>query len=326
MTQKTAILLINLGTPDAPTPASVRRYLREFLSDPRVVNLPRLPWQLLLNTVILPIRAPRVAKNYAKIWYENDSPLRVITTQIAEKLQHKLNIPVVVGMRYGQPKISDVLLQLQQQKIENLLILPLFPQYSSATTASIFDKVTAAIKTWRAIPTFNFINNYHDNPHYIAQLAQSVKAHWAEKGKAQKLIISFHGLPKQFIEKGDPYEKQCQATATLLAEALELAPQDWLLCYQSRFGKAAWLQPYVVDVLRQLPKDGIKSIEIISPGFPADCLETLEELAIQNRDIFMHAGGRSYEYIPALNASDAHIDCLAEIIKLKIGDINVHIF
>lgn len=314
MTAKTGILLVNLGTPDAPTSASVRRYLREFLSDQRVVNLPKLPWQLLLNTVILPIRAPRVAKNYAQIWYENGSPLRVISSEIADKLQTELKLPVVLGMRYGNPSIVDALLKLRQQNIDKLLVLPLFPQYSSATTASVFDNVTSAFKHCRSIPEFHFIRDYHDNSHYIQLLTNSVKEHWETNGKAEKLVISFHGLPQRFIEKGDPYAQQCQMTARLLANSLGLNDEAWVLCYQSRFGKAAWLQPYAVELLQQLPKQGIKKVDIISPGFPADCLETIEELAIRNREIFMHAGGQIYNYIPALNAHPTHIDCLAKII------------
>lgn len=316
MKAKTGVLLVNLGTPDAPTTSAVRRYLREFLSDPRVISLPQLPWRVLLNLVILPIRSPKVAKKYHEIWFVDGSPLRVISEQIAHKLQQKLQLPVVLGMRYGNPGLIDALLQLRHAGIENLIILPLFPQYSSATTASIFDKIMGAFKPCPALPRIQFIRDYYDHPHYIAALAESVKTHWAQHGRGQKLLILFHGLPQRYIAKGDPYQQQCQRTAQLLVEALNLKADEWQLAYQSRFGKAAWLQPYAAEILQNFPKQGVTAINVISPGFPADCLETLEEITLQYQQLFLQAGGKQYTYIPALNASDNHIDCLTQLIKV----------
>ncbi|NNM59686.1 MAG: ferrochelatase [Legionellales bacterium] len=313
---KRGVLLVNLGTPDEPTAKAVSRFLREFLSDPRVIDLPALPWRLFLNTVVLPIRSPRVAKKYHEIWGEEDSPLRTSTRQIAKKLTERLSIPVKVGMRYGNPSIVQALLELRQERVEHLVVLPLFPQYSSSTTASVFDAVTRAFKNCPALPHFKFIGDYHTNEGYIQALAEKVKSHWASNGRSQKLLITFHGLPKRYVKKGDVYEKQCQTTAALLAEALVLQTSDWELCYQSRFGKAQWLQPYTASVLTALPAQGIKSVDVISPGFPADCLETLEELCIQYRVLFEEAGGQVYRYIPALNEDDMHIDFLADLIRI----------
>ncbi len=313
--EKTGVLLVNLGTPDEPTRSAVSRFLREFLSDPRVIDLPALPWRLLLNTVILPIRSPRVAKKYQEIWSEEGSPLRAITEHIAKKLATRLNMPVKAGMRYGNPSLIHALLELRKEGIERLIVLPLFPQYSSSTTASVFDAVTAAFKKCPALPSFEFIQDYHDNEGYIQALAAKIKCHWALNGRAQKLVITFHGLPKRYVEKGDPYEKQCQVTAALLAQALELQSDDWLLCFQSRFGKAAWLQPYAAPLLASLPAKGIKSVDVISPGFAVDCLETLEELCLQYRDLFKQAGGETYHYIPALNEDDTQIEFLAGLIR-----------
>lgn len=313
--EKTGVLLVNLGTPDEPTRSAVSRFLREFLSDPRVIDLPALPWRLLLNTVILPIRSPRVAKKYQEIWSEEGSPLRAITEHIAKKLATRLNIPVKAGMRYGNPSLIHALLELRKEGIEHLIVLPLFPQYSSSTTASVFDAVTAAFKKCPALPNFKFIQDYYDNEGYIQALATKIKSHWALNGRAQKLVITFHGLPKRYVEKGDPYEKQCQVTAALLAQSLELQPDDWLLCFQSRFGKATWLQPYAAPLLASLPAKGIKSVDVISPGFAVDCLETLEELCLQYHDLFKQAGGEIYHYIPALNEDDPQIEFLAGLIR-----------
>lgn len=315
---KLGVLLVNLGTPAAPTTAAVKAYLQEFLSDPYVVRLPQILWQPLLRTIILPLRSKRVAKNYQVIWTAQGSPLRVITAQIASELQKTLNIPVAIAMRYGEPSIKEGIKLLQQQEVDEYIILPLFPQYSTATTASIVDKIEQM-----NLSKVKCISDYYNDPAYINLLATQVQQYRQIHGESQRLLIAFHGLPKKFILDGDPYEQQCVTTARLLAQALALKSEQWQLCYQSRFGKAAWLQPYMIDVLNTLPREGITSVDIISPGFAADCLETLEELAIQNQRIFMQAGGQTYHYIPALNAQAGHISCLANIVNRAIGSANV---
>lgn len=313
----TGILLINLGTPDAATPAAVRSYLREFLSDPYVVALPKLPWQLLLNAIILPLRAPKTAENYQKIWLAEGSPLRVYSQQLAEQLQAQLQLPVAVGMRYGHPSIADALTQLQQSQVNRIIILPLFPQYSTATTASILATIQRLFANNPQLPNYQFIHDYHAHPAYISALAKQIEKHWQTQGKGQLLLLSFHGLPERNIAKGDPYAAQCEMTANLLAKQLGLTSTQWRLCYQSRFGKAEWIKPYTVEVLKQLPTQGITKVDIVSPGFAVDCLETLEELAIQNKAIFEQAGGLEYRYIPALNASPEHAEALNSIIGMS---------
>ena len=315
MNKKTGLLLVNLGTPDEPTTAAVRRYLRVFLSDSRVITLPRIPWRILLNTLILPLRSPVVAKKYREIWGAGGSPLRMHSLALGDKLSAELGMPVAVGMRYGQPSLKDALLQLRQTGIDNLIVLPLFPQFSSATSASVFDAVTAAFRPCPHLPAFHFIPDYHDQPDYIACLAGRIKAQWAKQGRAQKLLIFFHGLPQRMVDQGDPYQRQCQQTAQLLAENLALSPAEWELAYQSRFGKTAWLQPYGIERIKKLPLEGTTSVELISPGFATDCLETLEELNIQYREQFIAAGGKSYHYISALNSEADHVTCMANIIR-----------
>jgi ferrochelatase len=320
---KVGILLVNLGTPDTPTPSGVRRFLKPFLSDSRVIDLPKLPWRLLLNTLILPIRSPKVAKSYQTIWLPEGAPLRVSMHSLATKLCAALNtqdhdtITVTVGMQYGNPNITESLLALQEKGIEQLVVLPLYPQYSSTTTAAVFDAIGRTYKTYFNVPAIHFIRDYHTHPLYITALADSIRAQWAKQGRAQKLIMSFHGIPKRYADKGDPYPRQCEATAQLLANALGLAPDEWMLCYQSRFGKAEWLKPYLINVLETLPSEGIRSIDIISPGFSIDCLETLDELAIVDKKIFLDAGGEQYHYIPALNDSDAQVLLLTDILRVS---------
>jgi ferrochelatase len=316
LTSRTGILLINLGTPAAATPKAVRQYLREFLSDPYVVALPRLPWKILLNTLILPLRSPKTACNYQKIWLAEGSPLRVYTQQLAEQLQTHTQCPVAIGMRYGQPSIKEGLIKLQQMQVDNIIILPLFPQYSTTTTASVMNQIQILFAKYTNLPPYQFIHDYHAHPAYIAALAKQVEQYWQEHGKGQVLLMSFHGLPERTIKQGDPYASQCETTATLLANQLGLNRDQWQLCYQSRFGKAKWITPYTVDVLTQLPATGITQVDIISPGFAVDCLETLEELAIQNKAIYEKAGGQVYHYIPALNANAAHVTALDSIIRM----------
>lgn len=315
--RKVGILLVNLGTPDEPTPSAVRRYLREFLSDPRVVEIPRWLWLPLLNGIILPFRAGRTAKNYQKIWTEEGSPLWVFTRNLTHELKKKLaedEYIVEYAMRYGRPSIEEQLNHFQQQHISKLVVLPLYPQYSATTSGTVFDEVARVISQWRWVPDIKFINQYSDHDLYIQALSDSITSHWEKNGRAEKLIFSFHGLPKRFLELGDPYFCYCQKTARLVKEKLNLTDNDTRIVFQSRFGKAEWLQPYCVDTLQQLPAEGCKSVDIICPGFAVDCLETLEEIAIANKDVFLYAGGEKYHYIPALNSDEEHVKLLSDLI------------
>jgi ferrochelatase len=314
------ILLTNLGTPDAPTPSALRRYLAEFLWDSRVVEIPRLLWWLILHGVILRIRPAQSARKYAMIWTPEGSPLLAISRQqataLAETLAERCPGPVRValGMRYGQPSIASALTELQAAGAERLLVLPLYPQYSAATTASTFDAVAAELRTWRWLPELRFIAQYHDDPGYLDALAAQIRADRAEP-PGEKLLFSFHGLPKRNLLAGDPYHCQCHKTARLVAERLELAPEQWAVAFQSRFGRAEWLQPYTSVLLADWAKAGVKSVDVVCPGFAADCLETLEEIAMENRQTFLEAGGERYRYLPALNNAAGHITALAELIE-----------
>jgi ferrochelatase len=315
------ILLVNLGTPDAATASAVRRYLKEFLSDRRVVEINRPLWWVILNTIILPFRSVKSAKLYKKIWTTAGSPLRVTLLEQAQELQIALQerfsgtVYVIPAMRYGYPAIVEGMNQLRELNARRVLVLPLYPQYSATTTASTFDAVADVLKTWRWQPELRFINQYADHPKYISAISHSIKTVWEEQGETQKLIFSFHGLPKRFLELGDPYHCFCQKTARLVAEALYLNPDQWMVTFQSRLGKAEWLKPYTMDVMKELPAKGNKSITMVCPGFPADCLETLEEIDQLNREIYIKAGGEIFQYVPALNALPMHIDFLADLVE-----------
>jgi len=315
------VLITNLGTPDAPTSSALRRYLKEFLWDPRVVDLPRHIWWFILQ-VILIIRPSRSAKAYQKIWDDKDgSPLLSISRKqlqaLRDQLKNTLTEPCVVelGMRYGNPSIASALEKLRAANAKRILVLPLYPQYSSSTTASTFDAVAKAVAKWRWVPEFRFINQYHDNAGYIGALCNSVKEAWTGRDKPQKLLFSFHGTPKRFLLTGDPYFCQCQKTARLVAEKLELSEQQWQVTFQSIFGREEWLNPYTIDTLKELGKQGVGPVDIICPGFSADCLETIEEIDQENRHAYTEAGGGVYHYIPALNDRKDHIEALAKIIK-----------
>lgn len=314
------ILLTNLGTPDAPTPKALRRYLREFLWDPRVVEFPRLLWWLILNGVILNIRPSRSAHAYAKIWTEEGSPLLTHSRAQAEALSRRLEkecpgpVSVALAMRYGSPSIEMGLAELREAGAERLLVLPLYPQYSGSTTGSTFDAVAKVLSQWRWVPELRFINHYHDHPAYINAMAAHIRASWQKNGRGEHLLLSFHGVPRRYLLAGDPYHCHCQKTARLLAEALDLKEEDWTLGFQSRFGREEWLKPYVDGLLRQWPSEGKRSIDVFCPGFAADCLETLEEIAMQNRELFLVSGGHQYTYIPALNENPDHIEALAGIL------------
>jgi len=319
------VLITNLGTPDAPTPAALRKYLAEFLSDPRVIEVPKLLWWFVLHGIILRTRPRRSAEAYKKVWTDNGSPLLDISLKQREAIQHQLEqkykspIKVELAMRYGNPSIKKGLEKLHEANATRILILPLYPQYSATTTASTFDAVAEVLKTWRWLPEIRMINHYHDYPNYINALANSIKAHWENNAKPDKLLFSFHGLPKHYFEAGDPYYCECHKTARLVAETLELKDEEWQLTFQSRFGPREWLQPYTDITLKELGANGLKHVQIICPGFSADCLETLEEIDMQNRSFFINAGGEKFSYIPALNDDPEHIDALTSLI-LKYCD------
>jgi len=314
------VLLVNLGTPDAPTAAAVRPYLAQFLGDPRVIEYPRLLWMAILHGVILRVRPKRSAHAYARIWTEQGSPLRVGSEALAAALQAELGrrrpgpIRVALAMRYGKPAVADTIAQLQREGVRRLLVLPLYPQYSATSTGSVFDAVADTIKGLRWPPELRQINDYHAEPAYIAALADSVRAHWERNGRGEKLLMSFHGIPERYLRNGDPYFCQCHATARLLREALGLSADEAPMSFQSRVGRERWLHPYTDETVKAFGAQGIKRIDVISPGFAVDCLETLEEIAMQNGEFFREAGGDTLSYIPCLNATSTHVDAIADLV------------
>jgi len=319
------VLVINLGTPDDPSPAAVRRYLRQFLSDPRVVEIPRPVWWLILYGFILPFRPRRSAEAYRKIWTDDGSPLLLISRDIVRSLQDRLSqrfagpVHAVLGMSYGSPSIGDALGRLYDEGARRILVLPLYPQYSGTTTASVFDAVTAALSRRRWVPELRFINHYHDAPGYVAALAASVREFWERHGRGDKLLLSFHGVPRRTLQNGDPYHCQCMKTARLLKAALELSDDECLVAFQSRLGRAEWLRPYADETIAGLGRGGLRRLDVLCPGFAADCLETLEETAIRNRELFEKSGGGELHYIPALNARDDHVAFLARLVEKHAG-------
>lgn len=314
------ILLTNLGTPDAPTTRAVRKYLAEFLSDPRVIEVPKVLWWFILRLFILPFRPARSAHAYNKIWTNEGSPLLSLATKLAQAIQNEIAIrvpgPVKIelAMRYGNPSIKSGLEKLRDSGAERILIFPLYPQYSATTTASTFDAVAEVLKTWRWLPELRMVNNYHDNENYIDALVESIKTHWQQFGQAEKLVFSFHGIPQHYFTAGDPYHCECHKTARLVAERLQLDDGQWLITFQSRFGPREWLKPYTDETLVKLAKDGVRTVNVICPGFSADCLETLEEINIQYRALFISSGGDQFTYIPALNDQPRHVEALTNII------------
>lgn len=317
----TGVVLANLGTPDAPTPSALRRYLRQFLGDPRVVEAPRVLWWLILNLVILTVRPPRSARLYRAIWTDEGSPLLVISRRQAAALQGALRsragreIPVEVGMRYGRPSLAEAMRALATRGCSRMLVLPLYPQYSAATTGSTFDAVGAELARWRNLPEVRGVRSYHDHPAYLRALAASVREAWAESGPPRKLLLSFHGIPQRYADAGDPYPSECRRTALLLAAELGLERRRWTLCFQSRFGRERWLTPYTDLALEALGRKGLDRVDVVCPGFAADCLETLEEIAVTDRELFEEAGGTGYRYIPALNDRPDHVEALADIVE-----------
>jgi ferrochelatase len=320
MAERMGLLLTNVGSPAAPTPAALRRYLRRFLSDRRVVDLPRPLWLPLLYLVILPARSRRAAHAYASIWRPEGSPqvviMRALAAGLAATLRSRFDaaLAVELGMAYGEPSICHGLQRLRDHGCRHILVLPLFPQYSSPTTGSAHDAVLAALAAWRRVPELRTIAGYHDHRGYIDALARSVSEFWQRGGEPERLLVSFHGIPRRYDEAGDPYGGQCVETARRFAAALGLSAERWQLAFQSRFGREEWLQPYTDATLRQWARDGLASVDVVCPGFAADCLETLEEIAIRARASFLQAGGRRLRYIPALNDRPEHIAALADLV------------
>jgi protoporphyrin/coproporphyrin ferrochelatase len=316
---KTGILLINLGTPDAPTATAVRTYLREFLSDPRVVEIPRALWWLILNGIVLRTRPRKSAEKYALIWTREGSPLAVHTAKQATLLKgylgERIRTPHVVtwAMRYGQPSIEKALLDLREQGCDRILVLPLYPQYAASTTASAFDAVFDTAKKLRNAPALRLVRHYHDHPAYIAALAKSINDYWMTNGRPDQLLMSFHGLPRFALDRGDPYHCECHKTARLLGEELGLSPERYQVSFQSRFGRTEWLKPYTMQTVKELGKRKTGRLDVVCPGFVSDCLETLEEIAIENKAAYLQAGGTEFHYIPCLNERHEWIQALARI-------------
>lgn len=314
----TAVLLCNLGTPDAPTAPALRRYLAQFLADPRVVEIPRAVWMLILHGIILRVRPAKSAGKYASVWMAEGSPLKVHTERQAKLLQGVLGerghrVRVAYAMRYGSPAVADQLDALKREGIRRVLVLPAYPQYSGATTASVIDAVAQWSLQARHVPEWRFINRYHDDPGYIQALATTVREHWAREGRGDRLVMSFHGMPERTLKLGDPYHCECLKTGRLLAEALGLAADQWQVTFQSRFGKAKWLEPYTEPTLIKLARGGVKRVDVICPGFAADCLETLEEINQEARAAYLKAGGEGFAYIPCLNDHPASSRLLADL-------------
>jgi ferrochelatase len=320
------VLLTNLGTPDEPTPAALRRYLKEFLWDPRVVEVPRPIWWLILNGIILNVRPRRSAAAYQEVWTDEGSPLLLHTRAQAQALASRLSneadgrILVDFAMRYGNPSITSVLSRMQDAGVRQLLVLPLYPQYSGATTASTFDALAADFTRRRWLPDLRFVSHYHDFEPYIEAMAVAIEEHWRQHGRADRLLLSYHGVPRRYLLAGDPYYCECMKTSRLLAQRLGLKEGEYQTCFQSRFGREEWLKPYTDETLKALPGQGVRSVQVFCPGFAADCLETIEEIGVENRDYFLGAGGERYEYIEALNSRDAHIDALERLVRQQIGD------
>lgn len=325
MVPRLGVLVANLGTPDAPDTPSLRRYLREFLSDPRVVETPKLIWQPILRGIILNTRPKRSARAYREVWTEEGSPLMLYSAGIArgisERLEREVGQPVLVrlGMRYGQPAVGRVINEMMEAGVRKLVVLPLYPQYSASTTGSVFDAVSRFFMHQRWVPDLNFISAYFDHPAYINTLAESVEKHWAAHGRSEHLLMSFHGIPREYFISGDPYHCHCQATGRMLAERLGLPPEAWTLTFQSRFGPKEWLTPYTDETLVKLAESGTRRVDVVCPGFAADCLETLEEIAGENRELFEASGGEHLTYIPALNDSEAHLDMLTGLVRSRMA-------
>ena len=314
--QKKGVLIAYLGTPDSPDVLSVRRYLKEFLSDPRIIEVPKIIWWFVLNIFILNFRSFNSARLYKSIWTDGGSPLLVNCIKIKEKLQKSLpsNYQVALGMRYGNPSIKNALNELKEANCRDIEVITLFPHYSATTVGSIFDAVSTEIKSWRWVPSVKFLNSYHDNPLLIEILSKRIKKSFESQGKPDKLVFSYHSIPKKYFDSGDPYHCLCQKTSRLIAEKLSLDEKDYITAFQSRFGPSEWLKPYTSETMKSLPKEGKKSVQVVSPGFGVDNLETLQEIDIENKEYFEDAGGENFHYIPCLNDDDDHVEFLISLI------------
>jgi len=318
------VLLCNLGTPDAPRPAELRRYLKEFLSDPRVVEVPRLLWWMILNLIILRIRPRRSAKLYQSIWTEAGSPLMLYSQRQVDAVKQRLtekygDIPVVLGMRYGNPSMAAAIKQLTDQNVRDIIVLPLYPQYAGATTGSTFDAIAKTFTQLRWVPELQFINGYHKSEAYIEAICSTIRRHIEQNGQPDKLVFSYHGTPERYLKKGDPYHCFCHQTTRLVRKKLGLDEAQVMTTFQSRFGREPWLQPYTDKTLEQLPEDGVKHVAVICPGFSSDCLETIEEINMEGRESFIESGGEQFYYIPCLNDDPAHIDALVSILEKRLA-------
>ena len=314
--QKKGVLIAYLGTPDSPDVLSVRRYLKEFLSDPRIIEVPKIIWWFVLNIFILNFRSFNSARLYKSIWTDGGSPLLVNCIKIKEKVQKSLpsNYQVALGMRYGNPSIKSALNELKEANCRDVEVITLFPHYSATTVGSIFDAVSTEIKSWRWVPSVKFLNSYHDNPLLIEILSKRIQKSFDSQGKPDKLVFSYHSIPKKYFDSGDPYHCLCQKTSRLIAEKLSLDEKDYITAFQSRFGPSEWLKPYTSETMKSLPKEGIKSVQVVSPGFGVDNLETLQEIDIENKEYFEDAGGENFHYIPCLNDDDDHVEFLISLI------------
>ncbi|MBT5558606.1 MAG: ferrochelatase [Proteobacteria bacterium] len=315
--ERTAVLITNLGTPDRPVCPGLRKYLAEFLSDPRVVEFPRILWKIILNVIIINFRSPKSAAAYRKVWTEQGSPLLVASKHLTENVNRHLgeDQQAFLAMRYGNPSIEKTLKAIHDEGYRKLIVLPMYPQYSASTSASTFDAIAQTYTKQRWLPSFSFISEYHQHPAYIEAIANSILEHWKSNTKSELLLFSFHGIPQRYISNGDPYAQHCETSSRLIAEALGLKANEWQLVYQSRFGREPWLQPYCDKTLQTLPDKGIKSVDVICPGFSVDCLETLEEIDQENRAYFLDSGGTNFNYIPCLNDSDVHAKLICELIE-----------
>lgn len=317
---KYGVLLVNLGTPDEPTTAAIKRYLAEFLSDKRVVDFSRFIWIPILYGVILPLRSSRVAKLYQKIWTDEGSPLLVYSRRQQKLLAEKLaEIPVELGMSYGSPSLEQAIDNLLKQGVEQLIVLPLYPQYSCSTSAAVFDGVSKVLQKYRTIPGIHFIRSYADHPAYISALKETIEQSFHEHGKPDRLLFSYHSIPRRFVDTGDIYSEQCELTTQLLKQTINYPAEQVMMTYQSRFGREPWLTPFTNQTMKSLPDQGIKHIQVLCPGFSSDCLETLEEIKQQNKEIFLKAGGQKCEYIPALNDNSNHIFLLEALVSGFVG-------
>lgn len=323
--ERVGVLMVNLGTPDAPSYFAVQRYLREFLGDRRVIDTARFIWLPLLYGVVLPFRPLRTARNYRKIWTPDGSPLAVYSKRLAVKTNEVLRIRrggevrVALGMSYGNPSIASAIDELARHNVKRLLVLPLYPQYCSSTTGSVFDGTTKALRRWRRLPEIRFVNGYYDDCGYLDELAASIEAHWKRVGERSHLVLSYHGIPLSYVKEGDPYQMQSETTTSSVVSRLGLTADQWSHCYQSRFGRVVWLQPYTEDTLQALTTRGVRKVTVVSPSFAVDCLETLEEIGVEYRDKFLEMGGESLTLVPALNAQDAHAEVLASIVQRHLA-------